>query len=243
VSGEEEGDDWFFDVLGNDVRRKLIHLLSRGPMSMKRITDSVNVSRQAILKQLEQLRSKGLVDSRDMEMEDDEKRKGPPAHVYNLTRFFKVEYEVNPSFTVPLVTSLFLLPGEIDEEKVKEEKEANKFPLDMRQCFEDLSRLDITIQELVIKHRDLYQEKVALLNRLRQRIDESFENEEEKEILLNMLAHPARALEGISFAELASVIPIRADFLEAVLKSLQQHDYIEKKGDLYRIKGKAPATK
>jgi DNA-binding HxlR family transcriptional regulator len=37
------------------------------------------------------------------------------------------------------------------------------------------------------------------------------------------------------FAELASAIPIRLDFLEAVLKNLQQHGYIERNGDPYRI--------
>nr|MDO8111061.1 helix-turn-helix domain-containing protein [Candidatus Sigynarchaeota archaeon] len=231
---ENEGDEWFFDVLGNDIRRKIIQLLARGPMSMKQFTDSVNVSRQAILKQLEQLRSKGLVDSHDMEIENEEKKKGPPARVYNLVKFFKVEYEVNPNFTEPLVTRLFLLPGDIDEEHDAEARKT--YPIDMRQCFEDLSRLDTDINDLVVKHRELYQKKVELLNRLRQRIDESFEDEEEKEILQYMLAHPAKALEGIPFAEFASAIPIRPDFLEAVLKSLQQHDYIEKKGEFYRIK-------
>jgi predicted transcriptional regulator len=238
MAHEEEDDDWFFDILGNDVRRKIIQLLSRGPMSMKQFTDSVSVSRQAIIKQLEQLRSKGLVDSHDMELEDEEKRKGPPARVYNLTKFFKVEYEVNPSFTEPLVTRLFLLPGDVSESKVKDDELDRKYPSDMKTCFQDLAQLDENIQGLQIKHRELYQKKIELLNRLRERIDDSFDDEEEKDILLYMLAHPARSLEGIPISELASVVPMRRDFLEAVLASLQRFGYIERKGDLYRIKAK-----
>ncbi len=235
---EDEDDDWFFDILGNDVRRKIIQLLSRGPTSMKQFTDSVSVSRQAILKQLEQMQSKGLVDSHDMEFEVEEKRKGPPARVYSLTKFFKLEYEINPSFTEPLVTRLFLLPGNINEEKEKEDENNKKSPIDIRECFVDLSRLDAEIQGLQVQHRDLYHKKIELHNRLRRRIDESFENEEEKKILLYLLAHPTRALEGMAFAEFAAIIPIRHDFLEAVLTSLQKHGYIEKKGNLYRIKVK-----
>ncbi len=43
-------------------------------------------------------------------------------------------------------------------------------------------------------------------------------------------------LEGMTFTEFAAIIIIRSDFLEVVLKSLQKHGYIEKKGDLYRMK-------
>ncbi|NMC06273.1 MAG: helix-turn-helix domain-containing protein [Candidatus Lokiarchaeota archaeon] len=238
MSDEENDDEWFFDILGNDVRRKIIQLLSRGPTSMKQFTDAVNVSRQAILKQLEQMRSKGLVEARDMELEEDEKRKGPPARVYNLTKFFKVEYEVNPSFTEPLITKLFLLPGDVTEDKATQEDPNAKYPVDMRQCFQDLAKLDEDIQGLQVKHRELYQKKVDLINRLKARIDDSFEEDEEKEILLYMLAHPARSLEGMLLSELASVVPMRRDFLEAVLASLQKHGYIEKKGERYRIKQK-----
>jgi predicted transcriptional regulator len=233
---EDQDDEWFFDILGNDVRRKIIQLLSRGPTSMKQFTDVVNVSRQAILKQLEQMRSKGLIESHDMELEEEEKRRGPPARVYNLTKFFKVEYEVNPGFSEPLITRLFLLPGDVSDEKEDEDGSGRKYKADMRGGFQDLANLETDIQGLQIKHRELYQKKLDLLNRLRQRIDDSFDDEEEKEILLYMLAHPARALEGIPFAELAAVIPIRRDFLEAVLASLQKLGYIERKGELYRIK-------
>jgi predicted transcriptional regulator len=236
MSDDDQDDEWFFDILGNDVRRKIIQLLSRGPTSMKQFTDSVNVSRQAILKQLEQMRSKGLIESHDMELEEEEKRRGPPARVYNLTKFFKVEYEINPSFTEPLITRLFLLPGDVSDEKEEEDDSGKKNTTDMRQYFQDLARLETAIQDLQIKHRELYQKKLDLLNRLRQRIDDSFEDEEEKEILLYMLAHPARALEGMPFTEFAAVIPIRRDFLEAVLASLQKIGYIEKNGELYRIK-------
>jgi len=236
MADDEQDDEWFFDILGSDVRRKIIHLLSRGPMSMKQFMDSVNVSRQAILKQLEQMRSKGLVESHDMELEEEEKRKGPPARVYTLTKFFKVEYEVNPSFTEPLVTRLFLLPGDIDGEKEEEDDDAKKAPIDMRECFDDLSRLDAEIQGLQVQHRELYQKKVELHNRLRRHIDDSFEDVEEKEVLLYMLGHPTKALEGFSLPELAAAIPIRKDFLDAVLKNLERQGYIEKTGGFYRIK-------
>ena len=207
-------------------------------MSMKQFTDSVNVSRQAILKQLEQMRNKGLVEARNMELDEDEKRKGPPALVYNLTKFFKIEYEVNPSFTEPLVTRLFLLPGDVSEKKLDADELNKKFPKDMRKCFEDLAQLDSNIQDLQVKHRELYQKKVDLLNRLRTRIDQSFDEQEEQEILLYMLSHPARSLEGMPVSELAAVVPLRSDFLDAVLTNLQKQGYIEKKGDTVRIKAK-----
>ncbi len=236
MSDEEQDDEWFFDILGNDVRRKIIQLLSRGPTSMKQFTDSVSVSRQAILKQLDQMMSKGLVESHDMELEEEEKRRGPPARVYNLTQFFKVEYEINPSFSEPLITKLFLLPGDVSGEKGEGRGPSKDYTTDMRDGFKDLARFEIEIQGLQIKHRELYQKKLDLLNHMREHIEDSFEDEEEKEILLYMLAHPARALEGMAITELASVTPLRRDFLEAVLTSLQKHGFIEKKGDLYRIK-------
>ncbi len=226
-------DDWFFDVLGNDVRRKIIQLLSRGPMSMKQFTDSVSVSRQAILKQLEQLQSHGLIETKEMENDEEEKRKGPPAHVYNLAQFFKIEFEVNPSFTEPRVTKVQLLAGDVKGPDGA--PKANESLPDMKQCFEDMRAMDREIETLVNNHRDLYQKKVLMLNRMRLRIEESFDNDEEKEILLFLLANPRKALEGTSMDEFSSVLGLRLDFVDAVLKNLQQQGYLEKKGGLYYI--------
>jgi len=200
---------------------------------MKQFTDSVNVSRQAILKQLEQLQNHGLVETKEMELDEEEKRKGPPAHVYNLAKFFKLEFEINPSFTEPRITRVQLVPGDVQGKATESGVDAS-LP-DMRKCFEDLRGIDKEIETLVEKHRNLYQQKVMMLNRMRSRIETSFENNEEKEILLFLLANPKRALDGTSLEEFSSVLGIRVDFVDAVLKNLQDQGYLEKKGRLYYI--------
>ena len=55
--------DEFFDIMGNIVRRKILSQLTQGPMSMKDLVKEIDVSRQAILKQINDLIEKGLVET------------------------------------------------------------------------------------------------------------------------------------------------------------------------------------
>ncbi len=56
-----DGDD-IFDVLGNETRRRILEVLAEEPTYLNELSRELNVSQQAILKHLEYLLAKGLIE-------------------------------------------------------------------------------------------------------------------------------------------------------------------------------------
>jgi len=163
-----------------------------------------------------------------MELEEEEKRKAA-RRVYTLTKFFKVEYEVNPSFTEPLVTRLFLLPATSTvkrKRKTTTPRNPDRHEGMLRTC-----RAGRGDPGPAGPARELYQKKVELHNRLRGTSTDSFEDVEEKEVLSPMLGTPRKTLE-LSLPELAAPSP-SGGFSHAVLRTSERQGYMTNTGGFY----------
>ena len=223
--GEFSVED-FFEIMGNEVRRKIIQSLARGPMSMRDLTSIIDVSRQAILKQIKGLEEKGFIVHEKEESE--ESRKGPNPHVYQLSQFFTLTYEMNPSYVRPRVVKLGLLPG---KKNVQQEQVPDKFKnKPLKKCFDELIEYDRELEELVKEHKKKYQEKNELVRAIIQRIDATIDNQEEQNLLYYMLKFPKRALEGLTLNEVSRVLNLRKDFAEAVMNNLESLGLVESIG-------------
>ncbi|MHA1680574.1 MAG: ArsR/SmtB family transcription factor [Promethearchaeota archaeon] len=229
----------FFEIMGNEVRRNILQLLSRGPMSMRELTALLDVSRQAILKQLKAMEEKGLIVH---EKEDsEESRKGPIPRVYQLRNFFTLTYEMNPSYVKPRIIQLGLLPG--TRSKVTQEVEVEEEEINFNSCFDELVDIDTKLEKIIREHKQIYREKNMLIRRIIHKIDSmSSYGQEEKNVLYYMLKYPRKAVEGMKLEEISRFLNLRKDFAKAVMANLQKTGIVDLKrqegGEYYSISQK-----
>ncbi|MFX0098661.1 MAG: helix-turn-helix domain-containing protein [Candidatus Hodarchaeota archaeon] len=227
----------FFDMMGNEVRRKIVEALARGPLNMKALVDLMDVSRQAILKQINALEEKGLI----FHQKDDstEGQKGPSPHIYQLSRFFSFTYEMNPSYMKPRIIRLDLLPGETPDEAG--ENDVKMEPIQFDSCFKDLVELDKELVSLQQKHQEIFREKNEVIRKALRKIEASLQDQDDREVLYYFLKFPRKAIEGVTLDEIARILGIRNIYAEAAMNNLEKLEVVEKikdkSGTRYVLKG------
>ncbi|MBD3187932.1 helix-turn-helix domain-containing protein [Candidatus Bathyarchaeota archaeon] len=223
--------DKFFKIMGNKIRRQILDSLRRGPMSMKQLNGLIDVSRQAILKQLKAMEEEGLIKTIEKEPPGRESRPGPKPHVYSLRYFYTFYYELGPSFAKPRVMQIKILPTQQQEKKALPEIEGK---IDFTACIDELIEIEQEITDLVQKQKTVFQRKNKLVTTVFNRIEQHVDNEEEREVLYYILSNPHKAKEGITIHTIASFLGIRDDFAKTVMDNLISIGIMkEKTKDIY----------
>jgi len=123
------------DILGNENRRKILHLLASRPCYMSEIAERLDVGAKAILGHLELLERAGMIES----SVDDQRRK-----YFHITDNLRLEVFVSPySFEVEITTVEVSAPQQ-------------KIPTN--QAVKGLRSLYSEIQDLVEKRQQVMQE-------------------------------------------------------------------------------------
>lgn len=219
-------EDAFFELMGNPVRRKILTTLSSGPMSIKELGDLIDVSRQAILKQLKDLEEKGMVKSEPVEKEPG--RKGPNPFIYAIKEFYTMHFEMNPSFAQPRVTRLRFLVG--DSAPAMAER-ASTGARDMARFLVKLHDVDSEIRRLTNDLHEKHANKNAIVLAVREAIEACDVNDEEKQVLYLLARHPDMAVNGFHASDLLNMISFRRDIIKLVMKNLVEAGILVQRDD------------
>jgi predicted transcriptional regulator len=199
--------DLILDILGNDTRRRILAVLSEGPMYFNQLAKEIGIGQQAVMRHLQTLEEGGLI-----ETYAEKSKFGAPDRKY---------YRLNDSFmlTISLSEDDFTVTKQkIVESRHKESKKYYKsFDSIPRQDGEALSELQDNLEEveqeileLESRLNDLYALRQLILNRLH-KIGMAIFKEDERRILYKIVEEsPA------SIAELSDLLGER----EARLRSL-----------------------
>jgi ArsR family transcriptional regulator len=123
------------DILGNENRRKILHLLASRPCYMSEIAERLDVGAKAILGHLELLERAGMIESRV----DEQRRK-----YFHITDNLRLEVFVSPySFEVEITTVAVCAPQQ---------------QIPTNQAVKSLRSLYTEIQDLVEKRQLVMQE-------------------------------------------------------------------------------------
>lgn len=95
------GEPDIFEVLGNETRRKILEILSEEPAYLNELSRELRVSQQAILKHLEYLLNKGLIEPCDVE----DAGGTPPKKYYRLSKSLLFFGELAPNMMEYIVSS------------------------------------------------------------------------------------------------------------------------------------------
>ncbi|MHA1369913.1 MAG: ArsR/SmtB family transcription factor [Promethearchaeota archaeon] len=223
--------DKFFDLMGNNVRRKILSCLVRGPMSIRELDEVINVSRQALLKQLKLLQNYGLIEIR--EAKTNPNKKGPSPYIYNLKKFYTMHFEMTPAYFDP---SIMLIT--FSNEEIKNGLKSIKAQQDLTfaDMFRELEKINEELDVLTKQYNQKIYEKNLLIKNITDQIESVFTDSEEKEVLYHLLKDPVKARNGISFDEIVKCLNLRKDFVEKVLENLEKMNVIRRKSNgLYII--------
>ena len=83
-----------FEIVGNEVRRKILRLLVLEPHYVSQLSKLLNKSQPAILKHMKILEDKGIV-VRNIEQAS-ESTKGPERHFFSISKSFTIMYSLSP---------------------------------------------------------------------------------------------------------------------------------------------------
>lgn len=83
-----------FEIVGNEVRRKILRLLVLEPHYVSQLSKLLNKSQPAILKHMKILEDKGIV-VRNIEQAS-ESTKGPERHFFSINKSFTIMYSLSP---------------------------------------------------------------------------------------------------------------------------------------------------
>jgi ArsR family transcriptional regulator len=206
------------DVLGNDTRRKILAALSQQPMYFNQIAREIDIGQQAILRHLQTLESRGIVET-FAEKSD----LGAPDRKY---------YKLSTSFTLTVALSadnFSVTSNKISESRQKEYRGYyEKFDLlskdagsALLQLQDNLADVEKEISELESRLNDLRALKQLILHRLHEIGIELFE-EDERMILYKIVEGSPK-----SFSELSVMVDTKESDLRAIMKMMK--DKIEGK--------------
>ena len=221
-------EDEIFDILGNDVRRKILKGLAQGPMSIGELFGLTKVSRQAVLKHLKDLEQRGLVETGEAEKQ--EKSPGPNPYLYKLKRSFVIRFDLGPASLNPKFITLHVdLPEPIDDELEDDTYVQPK--ISIRERITELSTFNKQLEEITTSYKQIYAKKNALLQTLKTMVHRAISGEEEREVLELLIDNPEKAMDGFTMGEIATELEIREDFMKFILDNLVKVGIVKKDSD------------
>ncbi len=220
--------DEIFDIMGNDVRRKILRYLAQGPMPIGKLEDLIDVSRQAILKHLKDLEQRGFIEINDAEKS--ENTPGPNPHLYKLKQAFVIRYDVGPAGMNPKILAFNVGPDLLDTgEHVKNLETRPKISL--KDKIAELSKLNKQLDDITASYKDTYAKKDSILHGLKIEIARAVPGEEEREVLGLLINNPEKASVGFTLEEISVALEIREDFVKFIVGNLVEAGIVKEAPD------------
>ena len=202
------------DILGNENRRKILHLLASRPCYMSEIAERLDVGAKAILGHLDLLERAGMIEA----SVDEQRRK-----YFHITDNLRLEVFVSPySFEVEITTAMLSTP----KEHVPEDQEV----------IMTLKSLYCLIQELIEKRQHVMQEYQEIqgnitgaMGHYMDAIEDTAEDNIEAEILYALLKGPSNA------RVLSMQLGIPEYLIEGYIAKMEQKEILKRDDNNYII--------
>jgi ArsR family transcriptional regulator len=202
------------DILGNENRRKILHLLASRPCYMSEIAERLDVGAKAILGHLELLKNAGLIEANV----DEQRRK-----YFHITDNLRLEVSVSPySFEMETtVIDIRIAPEHIDR--------ISPTVQDLRSLYSKLGELIEHRQRIMREYQKVQADITEAMGNCMDDIEEVAEDHVEAEILYSLLKGP------MNMRTLSMHLGIPEYTLEDYLSRMVNKDIIKLDIDNYKI--------
>ena len=201
------------DILGNENRRKILHLLASRPCYMSEIAERLDVGAKAILGHLELLERAGMIES----SVDEQRRK-----YFHITDNLRLEVFVSPySFEVEITTVVASAP--------QQQIPTNQAVKGLRSLYSDIHELVEKRQQVMQEYQDIQGEITETMRHYMDVIEEVADDHIEAEILYALLKGP------MNKRMLSMQLGIPEYVLERYIEKMEQKEVLKKDNNNYII--------
>lgn len=215
-----------FEIVGNEVRRKILRLLVLEPHYVSQLSKLLNKSQPAILKHMKILEDKGIV-VRNIEQAS-ESTKGPERHFFSINKSFTIMYSLSPHNVRENVwnTDDLTSDGTLDPVKQKIDKEES--------VAKKISIINHEIEQINLEMIDIEQQYIELekkRNNLLKITNSIIENSDELQ-RKDMYEHRQLLRKHVCESrtcvqEISNLLNKKEKEIEQALKLLRDRDFIE----------------
>lgn len=209
--------DEIFDIMGNDVRRKILRCLAQEPMSIGRLEKLTEVSRQAVLKHLKDLEQRGFIETE--EAKKPEKAPGPSPYLYKLKQTFVIRFDLGPASLIPKFITFNVDLPEVRSEELEDDTYVQP-KVSIKEKVTELLAINKQLEEITGTYRQIYSKKNELLHGLKNMIYRAIPGDAEREVLDLLINNPEKAMVGFTLQEISDELEIREDFMKFILDNL-----------------------
>ena len=202
------------DILGNENRRKILHLLASRPCYMSEIAERLDVGAKAILGHLLLLEQAGLIEANV----DEQRRK-----YFHITDNLRLEVFVSPySFEVEVTTAAYPAPKEhasADQQVI----------MTLKSLYGKISELAGKRQQLMQEYQEIQGNITEAMGYYMDAIEDTAEDNIEAEILYALLKGPTNA------RVLSMQLGIPEYVIEEYIAAMERKEIIKRDNNNYII--------
>jgi len=201
------------DILGNENRRNILHLLASRPCYMSEIAERLDVGAKAILGHLELLERAGMIEANV----DEQRRK-----YFHITDNLRLEVNVTPySFEVEITTVAVLPP--------QHELATNQAVKSLRSLYSEIHKLAEKRLRVMQEYQDIQGEITGTMGRCMEVIEDVADDHLEAEILYALLKGP------MNKRMLSMKLGIPEYVLEGYIEKMEYKDVLKRDENNYII--------
>ncbi len=201
------------DILGNENRRKILHLLASRPCFMSEIAERLDVGAKAILGHLLLLEQAGLIEANV----DEQRRK-----YFHITDNLRLEVFVSPySFEVETTTIAFSVP--------KHHAKSDKAITGLKLRYGEVQELMEHRQQVLHEYQEVQANLTEAMGQCMDAIEDAANDNIEAEILYALLKGP------MNQRALSMQLEIPEYMLEGYLKRMAEKEMIKEVSNNYSI--------
>lgn len=201
------------DILGNENRRKILHLLASRPCYMSEIAERLDVGAKAILGHLELLERAGMIEA----SVDEQRRK-----YFHISDNLRLEVNVSPySFEVEITTVAVCAPQKYIA--------ANQAVKNLRSLYSEIRKLVEKRQKVMQEYQDIQGEITEAMGQCMDVIEEVADDHIEAEILYALLKGP------MNKRMLSMQLGLPEYVLERYIEKMEQKEVLKRDNNNYII--------
>jgi ArsR family transcriptional regulator len=213
------------DVLGNNVRRKILRKLSEGPDYVLRISQELQIGQQLIAKHVKVLEDAGFVHP-----VWEKSNRGARKKLYSIDKFYSVRIDFSP-----FLYNESLLLFDDEKEWIESSEKYDAFEVRLKSIMESLKGTDqlnplqFIISEIDVELEEMERRRAKLLylrNMVKRGTSESMGDIDRRE---RQLLHHIIERGPSSVGELSEGLLIREDSVRGLIRELIEKDLVNEK--------------
>lgn len=208
-------DELFFELIGNDIRRKILSKLAKFPRYASDLAIDLGVSKQAIKKHLDKLIDFGIV---EISLSQIDLKKNYYQISNNIAIFSKIDLTPNyfslqcensPSDLAIAMEILQHDPKTAITSSSKSRIDYHQLNFALKALGQQLHKVEKKITAIEKERKDALLEKTVLLNRIQMIINALVESDLEKEVIFSLFFDTNSTVKGITLEDILNQLFLR----------------------------------